>query len=219
MAKNQKDYYYYKAKQFGYRSRASYKLKQIQEKEHIIKKKDNVVDIGAAPGGWLQVARELSSGKIIGIDTKYIEPLKNIITIKEDIRNEKIIDKILEYNCNIVDVVLCDVAPNLTGNWILDHNKGIELNESALKLTKKILKKRGYFIVKVFQGEYFKKYYNKLKTMFKYVKAYSPLASRSTSSEMYIICKGYFKVSLVIDNIYLLFIEKMNNKGYGVAYY
>lgn len=218
MAKNQKDYYYYKAKEDGYRSRASYKLKQIQEREHIIKKKDNIVDIGAAPGGWLQVSRELSSGKILGVDIQYIQPLKNVFTIKGDIRNKNTIEIILK-TCDFnVDVVLCDIAPNLTGNWILDHNKGIELNEKALYCTKKILKKGGVFVIKVFQGEYFLDFFKKLKTIFKYVRSYSPLASRSTSSEMYIICKKYLKNDLIVGNIYLLYINEINKNGDGVSY-
>lgn len=218
MARNQKDYYYYKAHNEGYRSRASYKLKQINEKEHIIKKKDNIVDLGASPGGWLQVARELSTGKVIGVDIQYIEPLENVITIKNDIREESTKNEIMNI-CNFnVDVVLCDAAPNLTGNWNLDHCKGIELNEHALDCAVKILKKGGNFVVKVFQGDLFLSFYKRLKSLFQYVKAYSPNASRSTSSEIYIICKRYLKIPVKINDEYNVIIETIGKNGDYISY-
>lgn len=218
MTISKRDYYYNKAKIEGYRSRASYKLIQINNKEHIIKKKDNIVDLGAAPGGWLQVSRELSNGIIVGIDIQEIKNLNNVITIKEDIRNTEITNNILKLCNNKVDVVLCDAAQNLSGNWTLDHGRGIELNEYALECTKKILKKEGNFVVKVFQGDLFINYYNKLKNLFKYVKSYSPLASRSTSSEIYVICKRYLKIPIQKNKVYNVEIEKIGKNGDGIAF-
>ena len=119
--------YYNKAKQMGYRSRASFKLQYINEKYHIIKKGDVVVDLGAAPGGWLQVAKELSEGTVIGVDLQKIEPLEGVTTIKGDMTSDRIQAKIFEM-VDEVDVVICDAAPNLSGNWALDHARSIELS-------------------------------------------------------------------------------------------
>jgi 23S rRNA (uridine2552-2'-O)-methyltransferase len=150
MARDRRDTYYWRAKDEGFRSRASYKLFQINEKHHIIKPGDTVVDLGAAPGGWLEVAKEISEGRVIGVDLQKISPIEGVETIKGDITSDRTIEKIVELvGLRGVDVVICDAAPNLSGNWSLDHARSIDLTTSALECAKKILKPGGHFVFKV----------------------------------------------------------------------
>jgi len=219
MARNQKDYYYDLAQKEGYRSRASYKLKQIQEHSNIIKRGDTIVDLGAAPGGWLQVAKELSGGRVMGVDLQKIEDIPNVTTLRGDITADSTIEKILEFaGKGGVDVVLCDAAPNLTGNWALDHARGIELNRAAFECAKKILKPKGTFVVKVFQGDMFKDFYDDVTGEFVHVKAHSPQASRSTSAEIYIIAKKFLTAPIRKGQEYAVEITETGASGDGIAY-
>lgn len=219
MARNQKDYYYDLAQKEGYRSRASYKLKQIQQHSNIINRGDTIVDLGAAPGGWLQVAKELSGGRVLGVDLQKIEEIPRVTTIKGDITADSTIEKILEFaGKGGVDVVLCDAAPNLTGNWALDHARGIELNRAAFECAKKILKPKGTFVVKVFQGDMFKDFFDDVKGEFVHVKAYTPQASRSTSAEIYIIAKKFLTAPIRKGQIYAAEIKERGASGDGIAY-
>ena len=190
MARNQHDHFYRMAKKEGYRSRAAYKLKQIDKRFHVIRRRDTVVDLGAAPGGWLQVAEELSGGTIIGVDIQQIQSIDGVITIKGDITSEHAIDQIKEL-VKKVDVVLCDAAPNLSGDWSYDHARSVDLAEHALLCAEQILKPGGNFIVKVFQGDMFFDYLQRVRTLFKNVRSHSPAASRKESAEMYIIAKKF----------------------------
>ena len=219
MARNQKDYYYDLAQKEGYRSRASYKLKQIQENADIIKRGDTIVDLGAAPGGWLQVAKELSGGRVLGVDLQKIEEIRNVTTYKGDITADSTIDYVLEFaGKGGVDVVLCDAAPNLTGNWALDHARGIELNRAAFECAKKILKPKGTFVVKVFQGDMFKDFFDDVKDEFVHVRSYTPQASRSTSAEIYIIAKKFLTAPIRKGQIYAVEITETGASGDGIAY-
>lgn len=188
MPRARKDQFYKKAKKEGYRSRAAYKLKQINKKFNIIKKYDTVVDLGAAPGGWLQVAKEISGGKIIGVDLQSIKPIEGVITIKGDITSSYTL-RYIKNLIDMADVVLCDASPNLSGNWSYDHARSIDIAESALNCAKEILKPNGNFVVKVFQGDMFDSYLNNARDNFKFTKAYTPFASRKQSAEIYIIGK------------------------------
>src|SRR5690606_34889235 len=197
MARDRRDYYYRRAKEEGYRSRASFKLKQINEKHKIIKRGDSVVDLGAAPGGWLQVAKELSGGKVLGVDLQRIQPIEGVETIQGDINAESTIKEIIQIvGQKGADVVLCDAAPNLTGNWSYDHARSIELATSALECAKKILKPKGNFVVKVFQGDMFGDYMQQVRDNFVRTMAYSPQASRSQSAEIYVIGKRFLTAPL-----------------------
>jgi 23S rRNA (uridine2552-2'-O)-methyltransferase len=219
MARNQKDFYYHQAQKEGYRSRASYKLKQIQAHANIIKRGDTVVDLGAAPGGWLQVAKELSGGRILGVDLQKIDVIDRVTTIRGDITADSTIEKILEFaGKGGVDVVLCDAAPNLSGNWALDHARGIELNRAAFECAKKILKTKGIFVVKVFQGDMFKEFFDDVGAEFVHVKAYTPQASRSTSAEIYIIAKKFLTAPVRRNQYYAVTITEMGTNGDGIAY-
>jgi 23S rRNA (uridine2552-2'-O)-methyltransferase len=210
MARDRRDYYYHQAKEEGYRSRASFKLKQINEKHNVIKRGDSVVDLGAAPGGWLQVAKQLSGGKVLGVDLQRIDPIEGVETIQGDINAESTIKKIIKIvGEKGADVVLCDAAPNLSGNWSYDHARSIELATSALECAKKILKPKGNFAVKVFQGDMFNDYVR--------VKAYSPQASRSQSAEIYIIGKKFLTAPLRKGDKFVVDIEKLGSSGDGAV--
>lgn len=191
MPRNQRDYFYWQAKKAGYRSRAAYKLFQINEKFNVIRHGDTIVDLGAAPGGWLQAAKELSEGRVIGVDLQPISPIPGVITIVCDITKEEAIDRILEKSGGKVDVVICDASPDLSGSWSLDHARSIDLATSALRIAQKALKPGGNFVVKVFQGDMFKDFLIEVKKYFKNAQATSPGASRKQSAEMYIIGKKY----------------------------
>ncbi len=188
MPRDRRDYFYRKAKQEGYRSRAAFKLKQINERFNIIKKGDTVVDLGAAPGGWLKVAMELSGGKVVGVDILPIEEIEGVDTIKGDIRFDSTVEKIREkIKKEGADVVICDASPNLSGNWSYDHARSIDLATSALECARKLLKPGGDFAVKVFQGDMFPEFLDKVRQYFVKVKAFSPEARRKQSAEIYII--------------------------------
>lgn len=189
MPRDRRDYFYRKAKDEGYRSRAAFKLKQINQRFNVIKKRDTVVDLGAAPGGWLQVAKELSGGKVVGVDMLPIEGIEGVGTIKGDIRLDSTVERIKELIKKEADVVICDAAPNLSGNWSYDHARSIDLATSALECARKLLKPGGRFVVKVFQGDMFPDFLDKVRRHFVKVQAFSPEASRKQSAEIYVIGK------------------------------
>ncbi|WP_440956389.1 23S rRNA (uridine(2552)-2'-O)-methyltransferase [Methanosarcina sp. Mfa9] len=218
MARDRRDYYYHQAKEEGYRSRASFKLKQINEKYKLIKRGDSVVDLGAAPGGWLQIAKELSGGKVLGVDLQRIAPIDGVKTVRGDINADSTIKKIIEVvGQKGADVVICDAAPNLSGNWSYDHARSIELTTSALECAKKILKPNGNFVVKVFQGDMFKDYMDKVKDNFVRTTAYSPKASRSQSAETYIIGKKFLTAPMRRGDEFTVEIEKLGSSGDGAV--
>lgn len=193
-----RDYYYKKAKEEEYRSRAAYKLKQLNKKFKLLKRGDVVVDLGAAPGGWTQVAREIvgDTGFVLGVDKQGIKPFpqENVALIKADFTSpeveERIINKVGE-----AGVVISDASPDISGVWSIDHYRSLELASNALNLCKKILKPGGNFLVKLFQGEDFEEFIREVKRHFKYVKVSKPKASRARSAEVYVIGKRFLKGS------------------------
>lgn len=190
-----KEYYYKKAKAENYRSRATYKLTQAINKYHFIRYGDVVVDLGAAPGGWIQSARKVAGKKgfVLGVDLKPIEPFVQpyIRTIIGDLTEPEAAQQILSFLPRKADVVLSDMAPNISGVWEVDHAKQIDLATKALETAKKILRPNGNFFVKVFEGELFKEYLDTLKQYFEEVKIVKPPASRSKSSEMYLLALNF----------------------------
>jgi 23S rRNA (uridine2552-2'-O)-methyltransferase len=186
-----RDYYYRKAKEEKYRSRAAYKLFQAVEKYHFIKKGDIVIDLGAAPGGWTQAARKIvgAEGFVLGVDLKPIEPFpeRNVRTIIGDITEEETARQILGIIPRKADVVISDASPNISGIWELDHARQIDLAQKALQIALEILKPRGNFFVKVFQGDMLEDFTSKVKQHFKDVKVIKPRASRAKSSEMFVL--------------------------------
>lgn len=218
MPRDRRDYFYRKARKEGYRSRAAYKLKQISEKFKLIRKGNTVVDLGAAPGGWLQVAKELSEGKIVGVDILPIEEITGVDIIKGDIRLDATVDKIREIiKKDGADVVLCDAAPNLSGNWSYDHGRSIDLATSALECAIKILKSGGNFAVKVFQGDMFPDYLYKVRQHFLKVQAFSPGASRKQSAEIYVIGTQLVPEAIKLNKEYSVTIEDIGANGDGIA--
>jgi 23S rRNA (uridine2552-2'-O)-methyltransferase len=186
------DGYYKKAKKEGYRARSSYKLEQINARYNLIKEGDTVLDLGAAPGGWSQIALEIvgPQGKVVGVDIQSIKPIDNVIFIKGDLIKPETLQKISEA-IDSVDVVVSDMSPNITGHYSMDQARSVALAEIALDVAKKLLKKSGNFVVKVFQGDLFPDFQKEVEASFGFTKAHSPKASRKQSSEIYLIGKGY----------------------------
>jgi len=217
MARDQKDHYYRKAKEEGYRARSAYKLLQINEKFHVIKKGDSVVDLGAAPGGWLQVAQKLSGGKIVGVDLEGIAPIPGVVTFRADITALSTVDLVKGALEGDADVVICDAAPNLSGAWDRDHAISIDLARSALEMAKKLLRPRGNFVVKVFQGDMFIDFLNDVRREFVVVHAHSPAASRKESAETYVVGKKLLSAPVRKGDMLNVQIESVGKSGDGVA--
>jgi len=186
-----RDYYYRKAKEEQYRSRAAYKLLQAVKKYVFIKSGDVVVDLGAAPGGWTQAARELAGndGFVLGIDINRIKPmsLSNIQTIIGDVSDPQIAEQIMKLLPRPADAVISDVSPNISGIWELDHARQIDLARKSLQIATSILKPKGSFFVKVFQGDMLNDFAKEVKQNFGSVRIVKPPASRKKSSELYIL--------------------------------
>jgi 23S rRNA (uridine2552-2'-O)-methyltransferase len=217
MARDQRDHYYRLAKEEGYRARSAYKLLQINEKFHIIKRGDRVVDLGAAPGGWLQVAAKLSGGIVVGVDIEEILPIPGVVTIQADITEERTMELVKDALGGDADVVICDAAPNLTGAWDMDHAVSVDLARSALKMAKKILKPKGNFAVKVFQGDLFLDFLNDVRREFSSVQAHSPPASRKESAETYVVAKKMLTAPVRKGDMLDVQIESTGSSGDGVA--
>ena len=193
--KHKRDYYYRKAKKEDFRSRASFKLLEAVEKYNFIKLGDVVVDLGAAPGGWLQIARRIvgESGFVLGVDVNEIEPLgfTNVVTILGDIRKAEIIGRIKALLPRPADVVLSDASPNVSGVWEVDHARQIELAEKSLAIAISVLRKGGNFFVKIFQGDLQADFMSSVREFFYKVRAVKPKASRKESAEIYILGMKY----------------------------
>lgn len=193
LAERRNDYYYKKAKKMDYRSRAAFKLKQIDDRFHILRKGARVVDLGAAPGGWLQVAREVvgPTGKVVGLDMQSIEPIDDVIVIRGDIREEETVNELFSQIGGKVDVVLSDMSPHISGSYSMDHARSVELCNHGLAFASKVLKKRGCMVMKIFQGDLMQDFLAEVRKHFGEVRLHGPKASRSSSSEIYIIAKGF----------------------------
>ena len=185
------EFYYRKAKEENYRSRASYKLAQAVTKYQFINRNDIVVDLGAFPGGWIQIARKKAGkrGFVLGVDLKPIDPFDQdyIKTIIADVTDPSIANHILKFLPRKADVVISDVAPNISGTWELDQAKQIDLADKALMISLQILRPSGNFFTKVFVGSMLNDFIKKVKKYFKFVKMLKPKASRAKSAEMYLL--------------------------------
>lgn len=188
------EHFYRLAKKEKYRSRASYKLKQIQEKFNVIHWGFLVVDLGASPGGWSQVASELagSRGKVVAIDLARIRPLDGVTILRGDIRQPETVEAVIAaLGGRRADCVISDMSPDISGAYSIDHARSIELAEAALEFANKCLRFKGNFVVKVFQGDMLGGYLGKVRGKFRNCRTHRPAASRPQSSETYIIAKGY----------------------------
>ena len=197
-----KENYYKKAKSEGYRARSAYKLRDIQYKFNIFKGAFYILDLGCAPGSWLQVIKEFAEKnlikskdkhfrrdhyKIMGVDLNKVSPIESIEIIQRDINDPRLKEEILSYFKEKVDLVLSDASINKIGNKFTDQMNQINLCYVILDLTKNILKLGGNFIIKVFQGTDFNNFVKKLKQEFISVKSYKPKSSRKISNEIYLI--------------------------------
>ncbi|OLB92122.1 MAG: 23S rRNA (uridine(2552)-2'-O)-methyltransferase [Thaumarchaeota archaeon 13_1_40CM_38_12] len=188
-----RDLYRRLAHQEGYRSRAAYKLKELNKSYRIIGPGFYVLDLGCSPGGWTQVALELAGnrGKVMGIDKSFVEEIPNTHIIRGDIEDESIVEEVFDYFTTKVNAVICDISPQVMGTWAIDHAKQISLNYAASKIMDHVLARRGNALFKVFDGEYSNEFRDYLKKKFVKVQLKKPKASRKTSSELYHICLGY----------------------------
>lgn len=186
-----RDYYYKKAKEEKYRSRASYKLSQAVNKYHFMKRGDVVVDLGAAPGGWVQVAKKIvgNRGYVLGVDLEPIEPFPqaNVRTIVGDITEPETLQQILDFLPRKADVVISDASPNISGIWEVDHARQIDLSNQALKIALEVLGPSGNFFVKVFEGDMLGDFIRTVERHFEVVRVIKPKASRAKSSELFIL--------------------------------
>ncbi|MCL7416813.1 MAG: 23S rRNA (uridine(2552)-2'-O)-methyltransferase [Halalkalicoccus sp.] len=212
-----KDEYYNKAKQQGYRSRAAYKLQQLDEMEDLLSDGDRVVDLGAAPGGWLQVATErVGTGTVVGVDLQRISSLEGVETIKGDMTDEETRERIIE-RVGEADVVLSDMAPNMTGEYSLDQARSVHLARQAFETARELLRPGGDFVVKVFEGRDLDTLREDMKGEFEYVRTTSPKASRKESSEVYLVAKGFLTAPVAEGETLTVEIENVGSEGDGIA--
>jgi len=189
--KQKRDIYVRKSKIEGYRSRAVYKLQEIQEKYKVIKNGMHVVDLGAAPGSWSEyISRKYKNSKLVSIDIKEMKPIDNVFQIKGDFTEEANQKKIIEYFKDKIDLVVSDMAVNTTGNKNVDSLVTGELSMEAMSFSLKTLKKNGIFISKIFMGSSFNENVDLAKKNFKEFYVYKPPSSRKESKESFIICKN-----------------------------
>lgn len=185
------------AKNMGYRSRASFKIIEINDKFKIFKKGYKVLDLGSAPGGWSQIAvSKVGYNNVLAVDILQMDPISGVKFIQQDFLAPEAEEKILkEMNGEKYDVVMSDMAANTTGDKRLDHLRTMNLVESALFFAKKVLKENGVFVSKVFQGGTEKELLDDLNKSFKVVKHFKPESSRKDSVEMYVVALGFKDVN------------------------
>jgi 23S rRNA (uridine2552-2'-O)-methyltransferase len=190
LADARRDQYRRLAKDRGYRARSAYKLLQLNNSYRILKKGSKVVDLGCAPGGWLQVAtKEVgASGKVVGIDLKPVEPVAGATILEGSIEDPSMLTKIADTLGGKADVVLSDLAPNVSGMWDVDQARQISLSTIALGFGRQVLRVGGIAVFKVFEGEMLGEFKAELKNSFGRVLLSKPTASRQESSELYIVC-------------------------------
>lgn len=202
LIKARKDQYRKLAKQKGYRSRAAFKLIQLNKSYKIIKKSDKVIEFGCAPGGWIQVVSQLvgQSGYVMGLDLKEIQPVDNARFLKGSIEDPQLVQALLQTigpsGGSKFDVVLSDMSPNVSGIWEIDHERQIHLTRHALNVSLKILASGGNAVYKIFQGASTRSFVEDLAEHFALVKLSKPPASRQESSELYVICLGLKEKSM-----------------------
>ncbi len=213
-----RDHWYNKAKQEGYRSRAAYKLKQLDEAASLIGRGDAVVDLGAAPGGWLQVAAELAGpdGRVLGVDLQRIPPIDGVETLQGDLTEPETHEAIRE-RVGAADVVLSDMAPNMSGEYELDHARSVHLARQAFEVALAVLDGGGDLAVKVFQGPDLEDLKADLEREFVSVRVVSPEASRPSSSEVYLVAKRRLTAPVRAGDELEVTIEAVGDEGDGIA--
>jgi len=190
------DEYVKKAQAMGYRSRSTFKLVEIQEKDKIIRSGMNIIDLGAAPGGWSDYARKIvgKKNKVIGLDLLAIDPIEGVDFIQGDFREDAVLDELMRVLDGApVDLVMSDMAPNISGNKAMDQPRSIYLAELALDTAQTVLTSGGTFLIKMFQGAGFDEYKKEVTKCFTSVMIRKPKSSRARSKEVYILAKGFKK--------------------------
>ena len=193
LSEARKDYYRKRAKEEGYKSRAAFKLLEAIKKYKLIKPGDRVVDMGAAPGGWLQVASQAvgTTGIVVGVDLSPIDvEMDNTHTLKMDINDPKLSETVKELLQRPADVLLSDLSPKISGVWDLDQYRQIDLTIKSLTVGDELLRPGGNAMFKVFEGERFTEAEQEARKRYKFVAIMKPAASRNESSEMYLLCLG-----------------------------
>ena len=193
LQEHNRDHYVKRSQQEGYRSRASYKLIELDKKDRLFRPAMTVVDLGSAPGGWSQVAAELvgDKGRVVASDILPMDSIADVEFICGDFTEESVLQEILDtLGDELADLVISDMAPNMSGMRAVDQPKAMYLVELALDLAQQILKPGGNFVAKVFHGEGFDEYMRLVKGSFERVVTRKPDASRSRSREVYIVAKG-----------------------------
>ncbi len=213
-----KDDYYNRAKQQGYRSRAAYKLKQLDSDAGLVSDGDTVVDLGAAPGGWLQVANELvgEGGTVVGVDLQRIDSIDGVETIRGDMTDEETRERIVE-SVGEADVVVSDMAPNMTGEYSLDHARSVYLARTAFETAIELLAPGGDFVAKVFEGPDTDGLRADIDEEFEYVRTIHPDASRDASSELYMVAKGRLTAPVREGDRVEVDVEDVGREGDGIA--
>ena len=217
--------YYNKAKQEGYRSRAAYKLLQIDEAEDLLAPGDTVVDLGAAPGGWMQVAAQAvgEEGTVVGVDRQRFSAPEdvpaNVETVRGDVTEAHTLDAVREVTPDgTVDVVLSDMAPEMTGEYSVDQARSVHLATVAYEAACALLRPGGHFIVKIFEGQDVDAFRDRVAGRFDYVGVTSPDASRDASSELYLVAKRFIDAPVNVGDTLEVTIESMGSEGDGVAH-
>ena len=195
LIKKKKDPFFKLSKIKGFRSRSSFKLIEMNKKFKFLKQNTFLLDLGSCPGGWSQVAsKEITNGKILSVDIKFMEKINNVDFIKGDFLESNIVEKTILYFKDKIDVVLSDMAANTSGNKTLDSYRTGELCLGAMNLATKILSKDGVFLSKAFMGTIFNEINESAKKNFRKVVKYKPLSSKKESKEIYIYCQGILNI-------------------------
>jgi len=206
LRKRKKDHFHHLAKVRGYRSRAAFKLQQIAKRYvDFIRRGDSVLDLGAAPGGWLQAAHQIvgNHGFLLGVDKEPITdlPFENVKTIIADISDRNVLSNIESYGPRKYDVVLSDLAPRVSGVWEVDQARQIDLARCALRIACSVLEPSGNLLVKVFQGSEINDFRNEMKVCFRFLRIIKPPASRAESAELYFLGLGFLGQSESTSNM------------------
>jgi 23S rRNA (uridine2552-2'-O)-methyltransferase len=194
LAEHESDPFVKAARAAGYRSRAAYKLEEIQRTDRLLRPGMIVVDLGAAPGGWSQYAVRClqGNGRIVALDILPMDAIVDVEFIQGDFGSDEVLEQLIQHlGGDKPDLVMCDIAPNMSGMADVDHLRSMHLVELALDFAEKTLKPGGDFLVKVFQGRDFQPFVQRLRKLFDSVKVRKPEASRARSSEVYLLARGF----------------------------
>jgi 23S rRNA (uridine2552-2'-O)-methyltransferase len=212
-----------RAEEEGYRARSAYKLRQIDDNFGVLSGGDTVVDIGAAPGSWIQVAAERvgAEGRVVGVDLAPIEPLDTeaeVETLQGDITEEATKDEVVEIvGEGGADAVVSDASPDISGEWTLDHARSVHLARNGLEVARRVLVPGGYFLVKVFQGDTIDEFRDEVRDAFEDVATYTPDASRDESSEVYVVGLGRVDAPVTEGDVFEAEVVGEGDEGDGIV--